>query len=116
LRWQRALSRGSARVTFVVGALLTLPGGAYLTGLSRIDRLDYSTGATVVLIVLFNLIMLALLEVPLICFSVAPEWTPRAIARSKAWASRHAQRFAVIFLAVAGALLVLKGGIELIAA
>ena len=29
-RWQRALGRGSARVTFVVGAMLTLPGASYL--------------------------------------------------------------------------------------
>jgi Sap, sulfolipid-1-addressing protein len=115
-RWQRALSRGSARVTFVVGALLTLPGGAYLTGLSRIDKLDYSTTATVLLILVFNLIMLALLEVPLICFVVAPDWTPRAIERSKAWISRHARRFAVTLLTVVGVLLVLKGGIELITA
>jgi hypothetical protein len=115
-RWQRALSRGSARVTFVVGALLTLPGGAYLTGLSRIDRLNYSTAATVVLIIVFNLIMLALLEVPLVCFVVAPDWTPRAIERSKAWVSRHARRFAVTLLTVVGALLVLKGVIELLVA
>src|SRR5437764_1929479 len=32
-RWQRELSKGSARTTFVVGALLTLPGASYLAGL-----------------------------------------------------------------------------------
>ena len=32
-RWQQALSKGSARTTFVVGAVLTLPGGSYLAGL-----------------------------------------------------------------------------------
>ena len=31
-RWQRALGKGSARVTFVVGAMLTLPGASYLLG------------------------------------------------------------------------------------
>jgi Sap, sulfolipid-1-addressing protein len=40
-RWQKALGRGSARITFVVGALLTLPGASYLAGLSRIDKLNY---------------------------------------------------------------------------
>ena len=44
-RWQRALGKGSARVTFVVGALLTLPGAAYLAGLSRIDKLNDAHGA-----------------------------------------------------------------------
>ena len=45
-----ALEKGSARTTFVVGALLTLPGGAYLTGLSRIDKLKVSTPETVGLV------------------------------------------------------------------
>ena len=31
-RWQRELSKGSARTTFLVGMLLTLPGASYLVG------------------------------------------------------------------------------------
>jgi hypothetical protein len=84
-RWQRELSKGSARTTFIVGALLTLPGASYLAGLHEIHKLKYSTSATVLLVIGFNLVMLWLLEVPLACFSVAPEWTPRAIDRAKAW-------------------------------
>ena len=61
-RWQKALGRGSPRITFVVGAMLTLPGASYLAGLTRIDKLNYSTPETVALVVGFNLIMLALLE------------------------------------------------------
>lgn len=114
-RWQRALGRGSARTTFVVGALLTLPGASYLAGLSRIDKLNYSTAETVLLVVGFNLIMLALLEVPLACFVVAPDWTPRAIDRARAWVGRHAHQFAVMMLTVLGTLLVIKGAIELLA-
>ena len=34
-RWQRELSKGSARTTFVVGALLSLPGASYLAGLDE---------------------------------------------------------------------------------
>ena len=114
-RWQQALGKGSARITFVVGALLTLPGASYLAGLSRIDKLNYSTTETVLLVVGFNLIMLALLEVPLVCFVVAPDWTPPAIDRAKAWVGRHAHRFAVTMLTVLGTLLVIKGAIELLA-
>jgi Sap, sulfolipid-1-addressing protein len=113
-RWQRALGKGSARTTFVVGALLTLPGASYLAGLSRIDKLNYSTAGTVLLVVVFNLIMLALLEVPLLCFVVAPDWTPRAVDRAKAWIGRHGHRFAVTMLTVLGTLLVIKGVIELL--
>jgi Sap, sulfolipid-1-addressing protein len=113
-RWQRALGRGSARVTFVVGAMFTLPGASYLAGLSRIGKANYSTPETVLAVLGFNLIMLALLEVPLVCFVLAPDWTPRAIDRAKAWIGRHSRRFAVYLLTVAGALLVLKGVLELL--
>jgi Sap-like sulfolipid-1-addressing protein len=113
-RWQRELSKGSARTTFVVGALLTLPGASYLAGLDQIDKQDYSTTVTVLLVIGFNLVMLWLLEVPLIAFVVAPEWTPHAIERTKAWVGRHAHTFAVRGLAAVGALLIIKGIVGLV--
>jgi len=108
-RWQRELSKGSPRTTFVIGALLTLPGASYLAGLDEIHKLKYSTTATVLLVIGFNLVMLWLLEVPLASFLVAPEWTPRAIDRAKNWVSRHAHIFAVRGFAAVGVLLVIKG-------
>jgi hypothetical protein len=115
-RWQRELSRGSPRTTFVIGALLTLPGASYLAGLDRLSKLHYSTFATVVIVVAFNLVMLLLLEVPMIAFAVAPEWTPAAIARAKGWAGIHGRRYAVHGLEVIGALLIVKGIVALILA
>ena len=113
-RWQRELSKGSARTTFVVGALLTLPGASYLAGLDQIHKLKYSTTVTVLLVIGFNLVMLWLLEVPLASFLVAPEWTPRAIERAKLWVSRHAHVFAVRGFAAVGLLLVIKGIVGLV--
>jgi Sap, sulfolipid-1-addressing protein len=113
-RWQRELSKGSARTTFIVGALLTLPGASYLAGLDQIHKLKYSTPVTVLLVIGFNLVMLWLLEVPLASFLVAPEWTPRAIERAKLWVSRHAHMFAVRGTAAVGALLVIKGIVGLV--
>ncbi len=113
-RWQRELSKGSPRVTFVVGALLTLPGASYLAGLDQIHKLKYSTAGTVATVIGFNLVMLWLLEVPLTCFIVAPDWTPQAIARAKAWVGRHALQFAIRGLAVIGVLLVIKGIVGLV--
>ena len=112
-RWQRELSKGSARTTFVVGALLTLPGASYLAGLDEIHKLKYSTAVTVLLVIGFNIVMLWLLEVPLASFVVAPDWTPRAIERAKLWVSRHAHVFAVRGSAAIGVLLVIKGVIGL---
>jgi hypothetical protein len=50
-----------------------------------------------------------LLEVPLACFAVAPEWTPGAVERAKRWVGRHAHAFAVRATAAIGTLLVIKG-------
>jgi hypothetical protein len=113
-RWQRELSNGSPRVAFVVGILLTLPGASYLAGLVSIHKLDDTAAATVLLVVGFNLVMLWILEVPLLGFLVAPDWTPGAVERARAWVFRHARHVAAWGLSIVGALLVLKGIVGLI--
>jgi hypothetical protein len=113
-RWQRELDKGSARITFVLGIVFTLPGASYLAGLVSIHKLHYSTAVTVLIVIGFNLIMLWLLEVPLISFAVAPDWTPGAIDRSKRWVARHLHVFAVRGFAAIGVLLIIKGVVGLI--
>jgi hypothetical protein len=113
-RWQRQLSKGSPRATFVVGALLTLPGASYLAGLSNIHKLQYGTAETVLLVIGFNIVMMWMLEVPLVSFAVAPKWTPQAIERVKGWVSRHARMFAIRGLTVVGVALIIKGVVGLL--
>ena len=115
-RWQRELRRGSPRTTFVLGALLTLPGASYLAALDRLTKLNYSTVVTVLIVLGFNLVMLLLLEVPMIAFALAPEGTPAAIDRAKAWAGIHGRVYAERGFAVIGVLLVIKGIVGLILA
>jgi hypothetical protein len=113
-RWQRELSKGSPKVTFVVGALLTLPGASYLAGLHQIHKLNSPTAITVLLVIGFNVVMMWLLEIPLASFLIAPDWTPRAVQRAKAWVSRHAHMFAVRGSAAIGLLLMIKGIVGLL--
>jgi len=113
-RWQRELSKGSARVTFVIGAIFTLPGASYLAGLHSIHKLHHSTAVTVLEVIGFNIVMLWLLEVPLVSFLIAPQETPDRIDRAKAWVSRHAHIFAVRGSALVGVLLVIKGIVGLV--
>jgi hypothetical protein len=108
-RWQRELSKGSPRVTFAIGALLTLPGASYLAGLNSIHKLHYADAVTVLLVIGFNLVMLWLLEVPLAAFLIAPDWTPGAVERARAWVGRHATVFIVRGSATVGVLLIIKG-------
>ncbi len=112
-RWQTLLSKGSARDTFLVGLVLSFPGASYLAALTEIHKQSLSTVAVVLTVVAVNLIMLALLELPLISYAFAPTWTPLAIERFKVWLTRHGGRAAVIVATVIGLALILRGVLEL---
>ena len=58
---------------------------------------------------------LDLLEIPLICFAVAPEWTPLAIGRFKAWIATHGATALVWGLTIAGGLLILRAIVTIVA-
>jgi hypothetical protein len=113
-KWQQKLSQGTAKTTFIIGALLTLPGASYLIGLGHIADKDASVPATVAMILGFNVIMLVLIELPLLAFTFAPEWTPDAVDRFKAWFNRHSKMLSFRGALVIGALLIVKGTIELL--
>lgn len=114
-RWQQALSGGSARTTFVVGALLTLPGASYLLALTRLAKDDLAPAETVLVILGFNLIMLALLEVPLLGYWLAPETTPGRVDRFRAALRRDGRRLAIRLATLVGVLLIARGAITLVA-
>jgi hypothetical protein len=111
---ERMLGRGSARVTFAVGVVLTFPGVSYLTALDRMAKLDAGVPATVLLVVAFCLIQQLLLEVPLLGYTFAPEQTKDRVTRFRAWLGRNGRRAGVTVAAVIGALLVLRGVITLL--
>jgi hypothetical protein len=113
-RWKKAIDNGSARTTFVVGALLTLPGASYLAALAGIVKLDPPTIPTVLLVLMVNLIMLALVEVPLIGFVVAPDRTRARVERVRAWLGRNGRRAVVAGATVVGVLLIARGLITLL--
>jgi hypothetical protein len=113
-KWQQQLSKGTARTTFVVGALLSLPGVSYLAGLTNIHKLHYSTAVTVLLVIGFNLVQLLLLEIPMIAFKIAPTQTPIAIERAKDWALAHWRTCAVWGLLVIGVALAVRGIVEVV--
>jgi Sap-like sulfolipid-1-addressing protein len=113
-RWKTALSGGSARTTFVVGALLTLPGASYLAGLNRIAKEGLSDPATVLVVVGFNVVMLVLLELPLLGYVFRPEATAVTVTRFSGWLSRSGGRIALVGAALVGAALTVRGGVALL--
>jgi hypothetical protein len=111
---ERMLGRGSPRITFVVGVLLTFPGVSYLTALDRMAKLDATSVELVLLVVVFCVIQQLLLEVPLLGYVFAPDWTKDAVARFRVWLGRNGRRLGVRLAAVIGVLLIARGVITLL--
>src|SRR5262249_52320179 len=112
---ERLLGRGSPRITFAVGAILSLPGASYLIALNKISKLEWPTVSTAVAVIVFCLIQQLLLELPLFGFWVAPKWTEDAVVRFREWISRNASRAAGHVALVLGCLLIIRGTVYLIA-
>jgi Sap, sulfolipid-1-addressing protein len=110
----RLLGRGSPRIAFVVGVLLSFPGVSYLVGLGHIDRLDAGVPVTVLLVIVFCLIQQTLLEVPLIGYALAPDWTQDAVSRFRAWLGRNVRRAGMIGAAVLSVLAIVRGLVGLL--
>jgi hypothetical protein len=112
---ERLLGRGSMRITFAVGALLSLPGASYFVALDKIAKLGWPTSSTALAVIVFCLIQQLLLELPLIGFWLAPDWTQRAVVRFRGWIERSAARAAGYVALTLGCLLIIRGAAYLIA-
>jgi len=114
--WQlRLLGRGSMRVTFAVGVVLSFPGVSYLNALRHIVGLAPGSIPTVLLVVFFCVMQQLLLELPLLGYVFAPEWTQDTVIRFRAWLDRRGRLLGVIGAVAIGAFLVIRGLIILIA-
>jgi hypothetical protein len=111
---ERMLGRGSARITFAVGLLLSFPGVSYLAALDRTAKLDLDPASTTLIVVGFCLMQQMLLEVPLLGYAFAPERTQTAVTGFREWLARNGLRAGVWVATTIGCLLVLRGAIELI--
>jgi Sap, sulfolipid-1-addressing protein len=106
---EQLLGRGSARITFALGVVLTLPGISYLAALHDLQTLGYGTVGEILVIIGFNVMLLILLIVPLVGFFVAPERTVVEVQRFRSWLTRSGRRMAIEGAAVLGVLLVIRG-------
>jgi hypothetical protein len=111
---ERMLGRGSPKIAFAVGALLSFPGASYLVALNRLVHLDPGTGGTIFLVVLFCLIQAVFLEVPLIGYALSPERTQRGVDRFRRWISERGRIAGARVAIVVGVLLLIRGTLELV--
>ena len=106
---ERHLDRANARVAFVVGAVINLPGPFYLLALGDIATGDYSTAEQLSLIVLFNAIMFLPVEVPLIGYLVRPEKTAEQVASFATWLNANGLRIMGWLVGAVGVGLIVQG-------
>jgi hypothetical protein len=106
---QRLLAGGSIPLVFLAALAINLPGAAYLIALKDIAAGHHSTGADVALILVFNVIMFALAEIPLAGLLVARERTDALVAHADAWASSHGREIAIGLSGFLGVFLVVRG-------
>lgn len=110
----RLLGRGDPKITFLVGALLSFPGFAYLAALDHIHKLNPGTTATVVLVIFVCLMQQMLLELPLLGYAFAPKRTETAVTEFRSWIGRSGPRVAMIAATAIGVLLLGRGILLLI--
>jgi hypothetical protein len=111
---ERTLARASWKVAFLVGAVINLPGPFYLLALGEIAHGSYSTVEQAALILLFNAIMFALLEVPLVGYVVRPDATARWVEKLSRWLNANGLRITGWLIGLAGASLLVEGIVALV--
>lgn len=111
---ERVLSRGSGLIAFFVGMVMSLPSVYYIAAIPYIAENYSVTAQQVGLILLFNAIQFAFVEVPIVGFLVAPERTTDLVQRVTGGLRTHAQRIVVVVVALIGVYLIVSGLVGLI--
>jgi len=109
----RALGRDSLWIAWAAGALYSAPGAYYLAGLALLAKQNVSTTTTILVILGFNVIQFALIELPLLGLVVVPERTRSLTEKLNAWMTAH-RRIVIVCLAGAiGTYLLISGSSDL---
>jgi Sap, sulfolipid-1-addressing protein len=109
----RALSRGSIAMAFVAGTVLNLPGVWYLEALAEIAKAMPSTFSALTQLLVFNVIMFSLVEIPIVAYVVNPEGAAGLVERGSAWGHNHSRKIAIWLATIVGVWLIVKGIIAL---
>jgi len=108
---EQLLGRGDPRITFALGVVFTLPGVAYLAALHDLQQLEYGAAGEILVILGFNMMLLALLEIPLVGYLLAPERTVIAVQHFRTWLTQSGRRIVVVGAAGVGVVLLVRGAI-----
>jgi Sap, sulfolipid-1-addressing protein len=97
-------------LAFVTGIVLNVfPGVLPLLAMKDMGELNYTTAATIAVVLAFYVVMFAPAEVPLVAFLVAPKRTAQAVDSFNVWLARNLHRLAWSALAIFGAYEIVRG-------
>ena len=105
----RALGRDSLWIAWAAGALYSAPGAYYLAGLALLAKQNVSAATDVLVILGFNLIQFALIELPLLGLILMPERTGSLAAKLNDWLTAHRRVVIVVLAGAIGTYLLITG-------
>jgi hypothetical protein len=109
----RVLAEPRLGLAMLVGALIGLPGAAYLTALRNLVTGKYSTATQVLAVVVFVVIEFSLIIIPFAFLELRPEATKATLKRAQAWLLGHARQLMAYTALILGAYLAISALIRL---
>jgi hypothetical protein len=110
---QRALAEPRLGLAMLVGALIGIPGAAYLTALHNLVTSKSSTTTQVLAVIIFVFIEFLLIIIPFAFLELRPEATKAALKNAQDWLLGHARQLIAYTALILGAYLAISGLIRL---
>ncbi len=110
---QRVLAEPRLGLAALVGALIGLPGAAYLTALHNLVTGKYSTATQVAGVIVFVLIEFLLIIIPFGFLVLRPEGTKAALRNGQDWLRGHTRQLIAYTCLILGAYLMVSAIIRL---
>jgi hypothetical protein len=110
---QRVLAEPRLGLAMLIGALVGIPGAAYLTALHNLVTSKSSTATQVIAVVIFVLIDFALIIIPFVFLELRPEATKARLMSTQDWLLGHARQLMAYTALILGAYLVISALIRL---
>src|SRR5438045_3325461 len=108
--WIERMVESGGPLAFVGGIVATiLPAPLAIIAMADVAQLGYSTGASLLVIVLFYVVMFTFVEVPIIGYAVSPEATAARVTSFNAWLARNLVQLGVWALTIFGAAEIVRG-------
>ena len=112
-RARRLLTGSSLWTAGIAGLGIALPSVDYLAALALIVASGAAATTQLGALIAFNVVAFALIEIPLLCYLIAPERTRTALSAFYDWLRSQGRRGVFVLLATVGCVLIAVGVVGL---